>query len=94
MVVYDVGDGLGVSRAAGPAAPDCVMHLCQFIGYAVGDVGTCCGSGVGTEDYTVGEGDCHSGWLLGRGSGGRSLEGRQRAYIEVPRLWGDAGTRQ
>lgn len=47
MVVHDISDGLRVGGGAGPAAPDRVVHLCQFVGDAVGDVGACGGAGVG-----------------------------------------------
>lgn len=47
VVVDDVGDGLRVGGRAGPAAPDRVVHLGQFVGDAVGDVGAGRGAGVG-----------------------------------------------
>ena len=47
MVIHYISDGLRVSRGAGPAAPDCVVDLGQFVGDAVGDVGACGGAGVG-----------------------------------------------
>ncbi len=61
MVVDDVGDGLRVRGGAGPAAPDCVVHLGQLVRDAVGDVGACSGAGVGAEDDAGGECDGHAG---------------------------------
>ena len=77
MVVHDVGDGLRVGGGAGPAAPDCVVHLGQFVGDAVGDVGAGGGAGVGAEDDALGEGDGHA-------DGGRGLE----MVVEGRGTWG------
>ncbi len=82
MVVDDVGDGLSVGSGAGPAAPDCVVHLGQLVRDAVGDVGACGGAGVGAENYAGREGDGHAGWGLEGEEVGRGVGG----YIEVPRL--------
>lgn len=89
MVVHDVGDGLRVGGRAGPAAPDRVVHLGQFVGDAVGDVGAGGGAGVGAEDDAFGEGDGHAGGDLGINGGwigGRRGRKEVRSYIEVPRL--------
>ena len=85
MVVHDIGDGLRVGGGAGPAAPDCVVHLGQFIGDAVSDVGAGGGAGVGAEDDALGEGDGHAGGDRGFRDGCRG-EGDMGEYIEVPRL--------
>lgn len=65
MVVDNVGDGLRVGSRAGPAAPDCVVHLGQFVRDAVSDVGARRGAGVGAEDDTLGECDGHAGGEVG-----------------------------
>ncbi len=55
MIVYNIRNGLGVGGGAGPAAPDSVVDLCEFVGNAVGDVGAGGGTRVGSEYDTVGE---------------------------------------
>lgn len=88
MTVHDVSDGLCVGGRARSAAPDCVVHLGQFVGDAVCDVGAGSCAGVGAEDDTFGECDGHAGGRTeirgARKEGGR--EGDMWSYIEVPRL--------
>ena len=47
MIVDNVSDRLRVGGRAGPAAPDCVVHLGQLVRDTVGDVGAGRGTGVG-----------------------------------------------
>lgn len=60
IVLDDVCDGLRVGGRAGAAAPDCVVDLCELVGDAVGDVGACCGAGVGAEDDALVESYGHT----------------------------------
>lgn len=48
LVLHHVGDGLCIGGGAGAAAPDGVVYLGQLVGYAVGDVGACGCTGVGS----------------------------------------------
>ena len=48
LVLYDVGDGLGVGGGAGPAAPNGVVDSGQLVSDPVGDVCTGRGSRIGT----------------------------------------------
>ena len=82
--MYYIGNGLCVGRRPRPTAPDCVVHLGQFVGYSVCDEGTCCGAGVGAEDDALGE---RYGHADDRGLGVvDTFWERRGAYIEVPRL--------
>ena len=65
MVVHDVSNGLRVGSRAGPAAPDRIVHLGQFVGDAVGDVRASRSAGVGAENDTFGECDGHAGGEMG-----------------------------
>jgi len=91
--VHDVGHGLRVGGRPGPAAPDGVVHLGQFVRDAVCDVAACCRAAVGAQDDAVGEGDGHAevgrggqlGWVRGgrerrRGGGGGEGGGRRRTW--------------
>lgn len=60
MVGDDVCHGLGVGGRAGTAAPNGVVHLCQFVGDSIGNVGTGGGSAVRAENYAILEVDCHA----------------------------------
>lgn len=60
VVGDDVGHSLSVGGRARSAAPDGVMHLCQFVGDSVGDVSTSGCSAVGTENNTIFEVDSHT----------------------------------
>lgn len=83
MVMYDIRNGLGVRCGAGSAAPYRVVHLCEFIGDTVGDVGTGGGAGVGAEYDSVGKVDSHAAekWLESLDPVGRG-----------PRAWKAGGT--
>ena len=60
VVGDNVGDCLGVGSRTGPTAPDRIVDLGQLIGYTVGNVGACGGTGVCAEDDAVVEADCHA----------------------------------
>ena len=60
MVGDDVGHSLGVRGGTRSAAPDGVVHLCQFVGDSVGNVGTGGCSTVRTQDDSVFEVDSHA----------------------------------
>lgn len=67
MVRDNVGHGLGVGRRPGSAAPDGVVHLCQFVRHPVGNVGTGGCSTVGAQNNAILEVDCHAGGWLAAG---------------------------
>lgn len=60
VVVYNVGDGLGVSGGAGAAAPDGVVDLRQLVCDPVRDVGARCCARVGAQNHALVEVDGHS----------------------------------
>jgi hypothetical protein len=64
VVGDNVCHSLGVCGRTRAAAPDGVMHLCQFVGDSVGNVGTGGCSAVSTQDDTVFEVDRHAVGLL------------------------------
>ena len=62
QIVLDVvGQGLGVGRAAGPAAPDAIVELGDLVGDAVGHVRAGGNARVGPEDDPALEGDGDDG---------------------------------
>ena len=63
------------------------MHLCQFVGDSVGNVGSGGGSAVGAEDDSVLEVDRHA-MIQSEGvpRDGRGIIELRWTHIEVPRL--------
>ena len=64
MVGDNVGHSLGVCGGTRSAAPDGVVHLCQFVGDSVGNVGTGGCSTICTQNDSVFEVDGHAVGML------------------------------
>lgn len=82
--MHYIGNGLRVGRRPRPAAPYCVVHLGQFVGYSICDIGACCGARVGAEDHALGE--CYGHAEDSRLGVVDTFWERRGTYIEVPRL--------
>lgn len=60
MVGDNIGHSLSVGSGARSAAPDGVVHLCQFVRDSVRNVSTGSRPTVRTENHTILEVDCHA----------------------------------
>ena len=88
MVGDNISYRLCVGSGSRTAAPDGIVHLCQFVGDSVRNIGSCGGTAIGTENNSVFEVDGHTvGGSVRLDGGMHSWSWSSfRTHIEVPRL--------